>query len=227
MKLPPPPPPPLTADCVTTVEFKQPGLIPQQFGWKMLRSLDGKLRVDFGNTSVITIPALKQTITLDHLKREARIFPMPQAPQIPTLPGGLPLPQLASLPSTPMKVVELGKQIIEGEEAEGKHFIFQHTPQLPNVPQPNLPSLTHSVEVWTSTKTRLPLLTRMTESFGQQINRCKCAAATEPAPTQFLIPADYKTVEIPAAPKLDTVEPGQVRNAGDAGRSVQDFKKLL
>ncbi len=188
----------------------------------MLRSGDGKMRVDFGNTTMITDPAAQKTILLDHLKKEALTIPMPAGPQIkpPTLPSGA-LPAA----SVPPQVVELGKAFIEGHEVEGKQYTFQplnmpkppSLPQKPSLPQapgmpsppeiPQAPPMPTTAEVWTSTKTHLPVLTKITGPFGQQICHCKVAPTAEPPPAAFEIPPDYKQVKMPTPAKPPALQP--------------------
>src|SRR6267154_5417970 len=79
---PAPPLPPACADCMTTMQLAQPGALPQQTPSKMFRSADGKMRVDTGNTSVITDPAAQKALVLDHLKKEAHMVPLPKAPDM-------------------------------------------------------------------------------------------------------------------------------------------------
>src|ERR1700687_5915096 len=111
---PAPPLPAACADCITTMQLAQPGALPKQSPSQMFRSLDGKMRVDTGATSVITDPASQKALVLDHIKKAARIVPIPQAPQIPGMPG---MPQLpgglpAGMPKAP-HVEDLGKGFIE------------------------------------------------------------------------------------------------------------------
>ena len=71
----------------------------------------------------------------------------------------------------------------------------------PQARPPSPPSLPHTVEVWTSTKLHVPLLTKVTGSFGQQTNRCKSPSVGEPPASKFQIPPGYKVVEMPKLPK--------------------------
>lgn len=175
------------------------------------------MRVDFGNTSMITDPATQKTILLDHLKKEALTVPAPRAPQV-TPPG---LPAFPNSP-VPPKVQELGKAFIDGHEVEGKQYTFQppnlpkplSAPPMPGMPQaPGMPAVPHApampttAEVWTSTKTKLPVLTKITGPFGQQICQCKTAATPEPPPTTFQIPQDYKPVTALTPPKPPSLKP--------------------
>lgn len=190
----------------------------------MFRSADGKTCADYGDKSVISDPAARQTILLDHAKKEASVFPMPQQPQPAALPGGPPGP-VPTAPSANFQ--DLGKKFIDGHEAEGKQYTLPppkpfsppavtppgtpKPPALPTPPAPGIaapaatppaqPQLPRTVEVWTATKLHMPLLTKVTGSFGQQINRCKCGAPGEPPASKFQIPPGYKVVQMPAPPK--------------------------
>jgi 3-deoxy-D-arabino-heptulosonate 7-phosphate (DAHP) synthase len=47
-------------------------------------------------------------------------------------------------------------------------------------------------EVWTCAKTHLPVLTKISGSFGTQTSVCKTAQTAEPHPATFQIPPGYK-----------------------------------
>ncbi len=190
------------------MQLAQPGANPTQSASRLYRSVDGKMRFDSGNVSVITDPATQQTIMLDHLKKEFRAFPAPQISADQLGPGGL---AAAALPSPPANVQDLGKSFIEGLEVEGKRYTFQppDAPELPGLPQaPGLPKLPQAPqppatsEVWTSTKLQLPVLTKITGSFGEQTCRCRYAQAGEPSPALFQIPPQYKPAVTPPPPNL-------------------------
>jgi hypothetical protein len=172
----------------------------------MFRSADGKMRVDTGATSVITDPASQKALVLDHIKKEARMVPIPQAPApgMPPLPGALP----AGMPKPP-QVEDLGKGFIEGHEVDGKKYTFHppdKPPALPTPPglakpaTPGMPGMPQSppkptvAEVWTSASTMMPVLTKITGPFGQQVCHCKpgAAGAPPPHPAMFQVPPDYK-----------------------------------
>ncbi|HUB32189.1 MAG TPA: hypothetical protein VMA31_04135 [Bryobacteraceae bacterium] len=173
------------------------------------------MRIDSGAVSIITDPKALHTIVLDHVAKEARLLPVqPPGAAAPKLPG---MP--ASLLATPaagggaMAVVNLGKALIEGHEVEGKRYTLPvpavpqppkipHVPGMPQASQKPLPAaLPTTAEVWTSTKLGLPVLTKVTGPFGQLTCACKTAPATEPHPTLFQIPPEYKTV-LPPNPAL-------------------------
>jgi len=172
------------------MQLATPGSLPQVSPSQMLRSGDGKMRIDFGNTSMITDPAAMKTILLDHIKKEALTVPLPQGPQL-TPPG---LPAFPNSP-VPPQALSLGKALIDGHEVEGMQYTFQP----PALPKP--PAMPTTAEVWTSVKTKLPMLTKITGPFGQQICQCKTSTAPEPPPTAFQIPQDYKPVTSLTPPK--------------------------
>jgi hypothetical protein len=171
----------------------------------MLRAPDGKMRIDMGATSIITDPSSQKAMVLDHIKQTAHMVPLqpPQTPGMPQLPGGLP-----ALPKgmKPAQVEDLGKGFIEGHEVEGKKYTI-HPPDLPTAPKPpalpgmpavpqapHAPQMPTVAEIWSSTKTQMPVLTKVTGPFGQQVTHCKPGAAAEPPPppAKFEVPHGYK-----------------------------------
>lgn len=176
----------------------------------MTRSSDGKVRVDTGNTSLIHNPKERQAILLDHLKKEARIVPMQTAPpQFGMPPLGPATPAAASPEAPPMKVHDLGKSFIEGQEVDGKRYIIQ-PPAAPVSPQgsqkpglPAAPPAPTTVDVWTSSKLGLPVMTQVTGPFGQQTCLCKTAPTAEPHPGLFQIPPGFTPV-MPSRPAAHT-----------------------
>ena len=183
----------------------------------MVRSSDGKTRIDSGDTSVITDPAAQQVTVLDHLKKEARIMPMQSAPAPPPQPGmpGMPAQGAAPPPfqPPPMHVQDLGKSVIDGHEVDGKRYIIQppSPPQLPQPPQvagappspppkPAAPKIPTTADMWTSTKLAMPVMTQVTGPFGKQTSYHTIAETAEPHPAMFQIPPGYKPVMPPASP---------------------------
>lgn len=182
------------------------------------------MRLDYGPTSVITDPGAQKMTVLNHLTQEARILPMTKA-QVPGLPGApmAPMPGGAAMPVTAlagMSVKDLGKKVVEGVEVQGHQVTLPPLapPGIPGAPQagvpglpgapasPGMPGMPPAVptvaEVWTSTKTQLPVLSRISGPFGKQTCICKNVAAAEPHPSQFQIPSGYKLPGAPAIPKL-------------------------
>jgi hypothetical protein len=94
----------------------------------------------------------------------------PGLPQIPGLPGAkVPgAPQIPGMPAPP------------GAAAPG-------APQPPKPPQ--APTV---AEVWTSTKLKTPVLTKVTGPAGEQTTYCKPSSTAEPHPSLFQIPPGYK-----------------------------------
>lgn len=135
-----PSPPPLSAQFQSKLEPSQPGTAPKQQGWNLIRSSDGKMRIDQGNQSLITNPSTGQTIRLDHVNKEAQVFPMSGAPAKPGAPsGGAPS---FTPPKSPLNVKDLGKRMIAGHEVEGKSYTYPapQPPSAPGSPKPPNPS---------------------------------------------------------------------------------------
>jgi hypothetical protein len=173
------------------------------------------MRLDTPTTSVISNPASQKTIFLDHIKKEALIIPMPQAGAAPTSPGASKTPGTSGTPPS-LQVQDLGKSIIEGHEVEGQRFTLappilqaQSKPQTPQTttpkipglpasaappkpPQPTKPPMPTVTEVWTSVKLKVPVLTKMSSSAGEQTTYCKPTSTEEPHPSVFEIPPGYK-----------------------------------
>ncbi len=174
---------------------------------RMIRSADGKMRLDSGNMSVITDPKSRTTMLLDHLKKEARIGPFDPPLPKPALPG-MPQPPAFPMqpPQNPLKVEDLGKSMIDGMEVIGKRYTMPPPPAQPQLPgMPQLPQQNVISEVWTSTQLQTPVLTKTTGAFGEQITKCKCAAIGEPSPAAFQIPPDYKVIQPTDKPEIPKV----------------------
>ena len=223
-----PPQPPSYSECLTTLRPAS-GAPPRQTLSKTIRSSDGKSRVDHGDTSVITHPSKPDMLILDHAKKEARILPMPVPPPLPPPPQPQFTPPGFQPPAPPpgaTQVQDLGKSFIQGEEVEGKRYIIPpppapkppavtkpaapglpKKPQLskPQLPKPNLPQPPPpqpvNMEEWTSTKTRLPVLSKTTGAFGEQISQFKHTVIPEPNPALFQIPPGYQ-LAVPPPPPL-------------------------
>jgi hypothetical protein len=197
----------------------------------MWKSSDGKMRFDTPHTSIISDPGSQQTILLDHLKKEATIIPTPPATSGAAQPG-MQAP-LAAGQVQPMQVQDLGKSMIEGHEVEGKRYTLPpvqpppkpqlpklnlpkaqmpNAPQAPQGPQPpqapqpaKLPQTPSVTEVWTSTKLKTPVLTKVTTAAGEQTTYCKPTSTDEPHPSLFQIPPGYKLK--PPNPQPPKVQP--------------------
>lgn len=156
---------------------------------QQFRSLEGKIRINFGTTSLIINPLTEVRILLDHLALTARILAGAAGP--PGMPGIPPVPSPSiglagelSLAGEAAQIVQLGKAIIEGLEVEGMRYLFP----------PGGPVL--SWEVWTSIKLQLPVMTRTIGSFGERTCLCKCTPVQPPAAI-FEIPPGYVVINPP------------------------------
>ena len=178
------------AECIETTVPAQPSAAVLASVVLRFRAADGRLRVDFGNFSMLTNPATGEQILLNHLAQEARIFvnqvPIPPQLPIPAIPG---LPTVPAFPPEP-NLVALGKIIVDGLPVEGVRHVFAAIDSL------SPPPIT-SWEVWTNTSLQMPVFTRTVGSFGVRTCVCKCTAAEPPAST-FQIPANYTVIRGPA-----------------------------
>jgi hypothetical protein len=213
--------PPASAECVTTLQPAQPGAPAQQFNYKMARAGDGKMRMDYGPTSVITDPAAGKMMLLDHVKKEVQEVPLPKPPAAPEAPPAPAMPSAPPAPPPPpvpgMTVKDLGKRVVDGHEVEGKEYTMPPPPKAPTPPAPpqvKAPAAPGTpeapkppdpppvpepppvvTEVWTSTQLLMPVLTRITGPFGKQISHNKNLKGGEPSPALFQAPPDYKPVK--------------------------------
>ena len=185
-----PPTPPSCSECATKSEAPG-GSLPTQSSSRMWRSSSGKMRIDTPSASIISSPADKKTILLDHLKKEAMVIPMP--PATGTAPSGGPKVPGGAGSAPPMQVQDLGKSMIEGHEVEGKRYVLPaaQKPEMPSMPKmPKLPQMPKPpqspqatappkppqptvTEVWTSVKLKTPVLTKVTSALGSQTTYCK------------------------------------------------------
>jgi hypothetical protein len=105
----------------------------------MARAGDGKMRTDYGPTSVITDPASGKMMLLDHVKKEVRTLPIPTEPPSPPEPPKFTPPGAPAPPPLPpvagMTVKDLGKRVVDGHEVEGKQFTLPSKPELPKPPE--------------------------------------------------------------------------------------------
>jgi hypothetical protein len=183
----PPPLPAACADCLETTLLAQIGAIPTQLAIQQFRSLEGKIRINFGTTSMITNPLTQVRIILDHIALEARILLSgPAMPAIPPLPSAsIGLAAELALQSEILKIEQLGIAFIEGHEALGMRYLFPPG------------GLIFSWEIWTSTTLHLPVLTRTIGTFGERLCACKCTPVPPP-PSMFEIPPGYKVIQPPS-----------------------------
>jgi len=235
----PPPLPAACTECTSTLQLAAPGSPPSQIPYNMARSATGQMRIDYGTTSVITNPATGMTTLLDHAKMEARTIPTPPGVAAPQLaPPGMPgMPGAPTPPATPAtSVKDLGIKMVQGVEVQGKQYTMPPlaapapppmpgmpgapgmpgmpgapaVPGLPGAPKPPAVPQPTVVETWVSTKLQMPVLTRITGSFGQSMCHCKNTVPGEPPPSTFQIPPNYKQIGAPGtpAPPVPPAAPG-------------------
>ncbi len=210
---------PACSNCTTTIQPAAPGAPATQSPLQMLKSSDGKMRMDFPKMSVISNPLAQHAMLLDHVKQQVRVVPMQMQPPNPLAPAIPPPPHMPGLPQQPtMNVKDLGKATIEGHPVEGKQFTM-HLPQPPKLPAlPKAPALPSApgmpkapglpqppalpkppvptvAEVWTSQTTGMPVLSKITGEFGQHTTYCKTAPVAEPHPSAFQPPPHYAWVK--------------------------------
>jgi hypothetical protein len=105
---------------------------------------------------------------------------MPQAPQPPKVPGAA--PPSAPPPAPPAPQMPKLPQLAQPPKA----------PQPPPPPAPPKPPQPTVTEVWTSTKLKTPVLTKVTSASGEHTTYCKPVSTEEPHPSLFQIPPGYK-----------------------------------
>jgi len=105
---------------------------------------------------------------------------MPQAPQPPKAPGA---PQPGQAPAAP-PAPQMPKMPALAQPPKA--------PQPPAPPPPPKPPQPTVTEVWTSTKLKTPVLTKVTSPAGEHTTYCKPVSTEEPHPSLFQIPPGYK-----------------------------------
>ena len=192
---------------MSTLQLATPGSLPAQIAYNMSRSITGQMRIDYGLTSIITNPKAAVMLLLDHVNKEFREIPTPPSVSAQLTPPGMPgIPGMPPMPAAEMAIKDLGIRIVQGIEVMGRQITLPPLapptpPGLPGAPaMPTPPQLPMIAETWVSTKLLVPVLTRITGSFGQVMCHCKNTVAGEPPPTAFQVPPDYKQVGLPPAP---------------------------
>ena len=192
---------------MSTLQLAAPGSLPAQIAYNMARSISGQMRIDYGLTSIITNPKLGVMLLLDHVNKEFREIPTPPSVSAQLTPPGMPgIPGMPPVPAAAMAIKDLGIRIVQGIEVMGRQITLPpltppKPPGIPGAPaMPTPPQLPMIAETWVSTKLLVPVLTRITGSFGQVMCHCKNTVPGEPPPTAFQVPPDYKQVGLPPAP---------------------------
>ena len=84
-------------------------------------------------------------------------------------------------------VIELARQ--EGTEFRSVCLSLEDDGAIKMDAQDMGPTVT---EIWTSTKLKTPVLTKVSSSAGEQTTYCKPTSTDEPHPSVFQIPPGYK-----------------------------------
>jgi len=157
----------------------------------------------------------KQTIGGHEADGKMYTFQPPKVPAMPAVPGakGLPafkgpklgaLPKVPGLPKAPglpqppgMQPPGPGKPPMPGLAPPGAATPAAGQPPAPGAPQGQVQTL----EVWTHTKLKVPVLTKANGMPGLNSSVCKDAKGGEPPASLFQIPPGYKLVK-PQPPAL-------------------------
>jgi hypothetical protein len=137
----------------------------------------------------------KQTIGGHEADGKMYTFQPPKAPAAPGAKGlpGFKGPKLGALPKAP----GLPKPPMPGLAPPGVAMPAAGQPPAPGAPQGKVQTL----EVWTHTKLKVPVLTKATGMPGLQSSVCKDAKGGEPPASLFQIPPGYKLIQ-PKPPAL-------------------------
>ncbi|MGD0360302.1 MAG: hypothetical protein ABSC93_05505 [Bryobacteraceae bacterium] len=142
-------------------------------------------------------PALKGLPTSKFTAPPLGALPKPPAlPKAPALPKPPALPQLPGMPKPPAPPQAPGVQP-------------PTAPKPPAPPSAKPPAQLQTLEVWTHTKLKIPVLTKATGMPSLKSSVLKNAKGAEPPAALFQIPKGYKLVppKLPAAPKLPALKP--------------------
>lgn len=127
-------------------------------------------------------------------------FKPPKAPAVPGAKGvpGFTPPKLGALPKAP----GLPKPPVPGLAPPGAAAPAPGKPPAPGAP-PAPPAKVQTLEVWTHSKLKVPLLTKANGMPGLKSSVCKAAKGGEPPASRFQIPPGYKLVKpkLPALPR--------------------------
>jgi hypothetical protein len=124
---------------------------------------------------------------------------VPKTPQIPGMASVIPktpqIPGMASvIPKTP-QIPGMASVIPKTPQIPGMPPVVPKTPQMPGMPPPPAaPPPPATTDVWNSTRMGVPILTKMSGSFGQLTQVCRSAVPGEPHPSAFQIPQGYKVI---------------------------------
>lgn len=105
-------------------------------------------------------------------------------------------PKMPAMPTVPKPSVPGAPQVKAPALPGMKLPSPPKAPSAPGAPKapapPSLPKVPSVTEVWTSTKLKAPVLTKVTTTAGEQTTYCKPVSTDEPHPSVFQIPQGYK-----------------------------------
>jgi hypothetical protein len=135
---------------------------------------------DAGRTVMIFDPVASKSYVLDPASRTVRSTPIPAArlnPHVLQRPG---------LPST--KAEELGTQVMQGVNAEGKRV----TRVIPAGKEGNEKEIDIVTETWYSPDLQVVVMSKTSDPrYGDSVYQLTGIARTEPDPALFAVPSDY------------------------------------
>jgi hypothetical protein len=199
---------PLTAeiDVVSVRTLPDGNTLRQERRMKFYRRADGSTRLEEPNRVVIVDNTAHATIVLDPVAKIAKVQAAPLAsvsgmtpvkavPQ--SLAAGSSLDGSSSAART-----DLGSKVIAGYRVHG----FQRTTTIPaNSALGNTSPITKTMQVWSSSDLRLPVLTVISDPLGGTTTSQyeNISTASPPDRSLFVLPIGYKTV---AAPQSRVIE---------------------
>ena len=199
---------PLTAeiDVVSVRTLPDGNTLRQERRMKFYRSADGSTRLEEPNRVVIVDNTAHTTVVLDPVAKIAQVHAAPAASVGSMTPvKAIPQPVAAASSldgSSNAARTDLGSKVIAGYSAHG----FQRATTIPaNSALGNSSPITKTMQVWTSSDLRLPLLTVISDPLGGTTTSQyeNISTATPPDRSLFVIPTGYKIV---AAPQSRVIE---------------------
>lgn len=181
---------PITASTerTTVVTLADGNTIEKTSTGKYYRDSLNRVRREEGPFVTISDPVARSTVILDTRTKVGRrvsvTSPNPASP-------------FATAKGNPPETMDLGERTIGGVKTRGK----QHVNVIPaNGKLGNKHPIEQKTQLWFSDALQLPVLTVVSSPISETRVRLKVASRDEPDPALFVVPQDYKVVDvIPAA----------------------------
>jgi hypothetical protein len=193
---------PLTAeiDVVSVRNLPDGNTLRQERRMKFYRRADGSTRLEEPNRVVIVDNNAHTTIVLDPVAKIAQVQATPAASvramtPVKAIPQSLAAGSTLDEPQSAART-DLGSKLIAGYSVHG----FQRATTIPaNSALGNTSPITKTMQVWSSSDLRLPLLTIVSDPLGGTTTSQyeNISTATPPDTSLFVIPSGYKTVPVP------------------------------